>query len=167
MVYFITGGVRSGKSKYAMKIALELSPHPVYIATARKWDKDFEHRIQRHIADRPGNWTVVEEEKELGSVELQGKVAVVDCVTLWLANFFVDNNEDIESSLAQAKEQIDSLLKQECTLIIVSNEIGMGVHAPTETGRKFTDLQGWMNQYIAQKADRVILMISGISMSIK
>ena len=109
----------------------------------------------------------MEVEKEIGKIELRGKVAVIDCITLWLTNFFHDNKQDVEKSFAQAQEQLDELVKQQATLVIISNELGMGVHAPSEAGRKFTDLQGWVNQRIAQRADKVILMIAGIPLTIK
>ena len=91
----------------------------------------------------------------------------MDCVTLWLTNFFTDTKYDIDASLQQCKAEIDKLDTATNTFIIISNEIGMGTHAETEIGRKFTDLQGWMNQYIAQKADQVILMVSGIPLPLK
>jgi adenosylcobinamide kinase / adenosylcobinamide-phosphate guanylyltransferase len=164
---FITGGARSGKSRYAQDLALQWSPSPVYIATARKWDGDFGERIRRHQSERDERWTSIEEEKALGQLELAGKVAVIDCITLWLTNFFIDTGYDVDACLQACKKEIDELARQEATLIIVSNEIGMGVHAETETGRKFTDLQGWMNQYIAARAGKVILMVSGIPFTIK
>lgn len=164
---FITGGARSGKSRYAQQLALQLSNNPVYLATARHWDDDFEKRIQRHQAERDERWTSIEEEKKISGLPLTGKVVVVDCVTLWLTNFFTDNKYDIDASLLQGKQEIDNLNTTENTYIIISNELGMGMHAETEIGRKFTDLQGWMNQYIAQKADKVIFMVSGIPMIIK
>jgi adenosylcobinamide kinase / adenosylcobinamide-phosphate guanylyltransferase len=167
MVYFITGGERSGKSSYAQKLALELSATPVYLATARKWDEDFEKRIERHKNERDSRWTSVEEEKQLSKVLAKDKVVVVDCITLWLTNFYTDTKYSVEESLKQAKEEFDNALKASATLIIISNEIGMGVHADTEIGRKFVELQGWMNQYIAANADKAILMVSGIPVTIK
>lgn len=167
MIYYITGGERSGKSRYAQELALELSSSPVYIATARNWDKDFGERIQRHQNERDNRWTSIEEEKHLNNVDLKGKVAVVDCVTLWLTNFYVDTKYNVQESLKQAKEEFDKIADIDCTLIIISNEIGMGVHAETETGRKFVELQGWTNQYIAAKANKAILMVSGIPVIIK
>ena len=164
---FITGGARSGKSRYAQQLALQLSNTPVYLATARRWDDDFEKRIQRHQAERDERWTSIEEEKNISGLSLSGKVIVMDCVTLWLTNFFTDNKYDIDASLEQCKVEIDKLDTTNNTFIIISNEIGMGTHADTEMGRKFTDLQGWMNQYIAQKADKVVFMVSGIPMVIK
>jgi len=167
MIYYITGGERSGKSRYAQQLALELSGNPVYIATARKWDGDFQKRIDRHQKERDERWTSIEEEKYLNKIDLKGKVAVVDCVTLWLTNFYVDTKYNVEESLQQAKEVFDKIAEIDCTLIIISNEIGMGVHAETEIGRKFVELQGWTNQYIAAKADKAVLMVSGISIPIK
>jgi adenosylcobinamide kinase/adenosylcobinamide-phosphate guanylyltransferase len=164
---FITGGARSGKSRYAQQLALQLSNEPVYLATARHWDDDFEKRIQRHQSERDERWTSIEEEKYISRLSLAGKVVVMDCVTLWLTNFFTDTKGDIEASLQQCKNEIDSLDTTNTTFIIISNEIGMGLHADTETGRKFTDLQGWMNQYIGQKAGTVIFMVSGIPLTIK
>lgn len=167
MIYFITGGERSGKSNYAQNLALQLSNTPFYLATSRIWDKDHQQRVDRHIADRDERWTSLEEEKEIAKVIQERSVVVVDCVTLWLTNFFVDTKNNIEQSLTLAKEEFEKLRKKDATVIIISNEIGMGVHATTEIGRKFTELQGWMNQHIAKHADKAILMVSGIPVEIK
>jgi adenosylcobinamide kinase/adenosylcobinamide-phosphate guanylyltransferase len=166
-ITFITGGARSGKSRYAQELALRLASNPVYVATARKWDGDFGERIRRHQDERDQRWRSIEEEKHISRLPLEGRVVVIDCVTLWLTNFFIDSGNDIEACLEECKKEIDELIKLKAVLIIISNEIGMGVHAGTEAGRKFTDLQGWMNQYIAEKARKVILMVSGIPMTIK
>jgi len=167
MIYFITGGQRSGKSCYAQKLALQLTDSPLYIATSKVWDEDHKKRIERHKQDRDERWTTIEEEKFLSKVDLEKKVAVIDCITLWLTNYFIDNNYNIEEILKQTKIELDALAKKDATLIIVSNEIGMGIHAQTEAGRKFADLQGWTNQYIASLADKVFLMVSGIPVQIK
>ncbi len=168
MIYFITGGERSGKSSYAENLAKELSSKPMYVATARKWDEDFQKRIDRHQKDRDEHWINIEKEKFLSEIDFSGQVAVIDCVTLWLTNFFVDTQNDVEMSLNQAKTEFELVANQlDATIIIISNEIGMGVHADTHIGRKFTELQGWMNQYLAKKANKVILMVSGIPVIIK
>lgn len=164
---FITGGARSGKSRYAQELALNLSDHPVYVATARQWDKEFGERIRRHQQERDERWTSIEEEKMLGNLDLTDKVAVIDCVTLWLTNFFIDTGNDADASLEACKKEIDRLAGQQATIIVISNEIGMGVHADSEIGRKFTDMQGWMNQYIAAMATKMIFMVSGIPVIIK
>ncbi|SEM23821.1 adenosylcobinamide kinase /adenosylcobinamide-phosphate guanylyltransferase [Aquimarina amphilecti] len=167
MLYYVTGGERSGKSSYAQNLALELSDNPTYLATSRIWDGNHQKRIDRHISDRDNRWVSIEEEKELSKVVDNDTTVVIDCVTLWLTNFFVDTKNDIELSLSQAKAEFDKLLKINATIIIISNEIGMGVHATTEIGRKFTELQGWMNQHIAKHADHAVLMVSGIPVKIK
>ncbi|MEO7977438.1 bifunctional adenosylcobinamide kinase/adenosylcobinamide-phosphate guanylyltransferase [Flavobacterium sp.] len=168
MIYLITGGERSGKSSYAQNLALQLSQTPIYVATARKWDDDFQNRIDRHQQERDERWTNMEKEKQLSEIDFSGKVALIDCVTLWLTNFFVDTKNDVTLSLEEAKKEFLLMAAQEnATLIIVTNEIGMGVHAETHIGRKFTELQGWMNQFLASKADEVVLMVSGIPVKIK
>ncbi|HTI91521.1 MAG TPA: bifunctional adenosylcobinamide kinase/adenosylcobinamide-phosphate guanylyltransferase [Puia sp.] len=164
---FITGGARSGKSRYAQELALQKSPQPVYLATARVWDAEFLERIQRHQDQRGPQWISIEEEKELSSLPLAGKVAVIDCITLWVTNFFSDTHYNVEASLEACQQELDKLLQQDADLIVISNEIGMGLHADTESGRKFTDLHGWINQYIAARANRVIFMISGIPLTVK
>lgn len=168
MIYLITGGERSGKSGYGQDLALSLSEKPMYVATARNWDGDFQKRIDRHQKDRDEHWINIEKEKHLSEIDFSEKVALIDCVTLWLTNFFVDTKNDVEACLEQAKKEIELILEQkEITVIIITNEIGMGVHAATHVGRKFTELQGWMNQYLAKKADKVVLMVSGIPVPIK
>jgi len=168
MFYLITGGERSGKSGYGQDLAMSLSKNPMYIATARNWDGDFQKRIDRHQKDRDENWVNIEKEKQLSEIDFSGKVALIDCVTLWLTNFFVDTKNDVELCLEQAKKEIELVMQQkDITIIVITNEIGMGVHAATPIGRKFTELQGWMNQYLAKKADKVVLMVSGIPVPIK
>lgn len=167
MIYFITGGERSGKSRYAQSLALKLSKKPVYVATSRIWGNDFKRRVENHKNDRDKRWTTIEEEKYLSKINLNNKVVVIDCVTLWLTNFWVDTNYNIEESEKLAKKEIDGLIKCDCTLIIISNEIGMGIHGSTENARKFVELQGWINQYLADKAKNVVFMVSGIPVQIK
>ena len=167
-ITFITGGARSGKSTFAEKLALERSSRPLYVATARRWDADFEKRIARHQAIRAGKgWTTIEEEKRLSSLDLDGHTALIDCVTLWLTNIFTDNHFDLDLSLKEATEEWDQLIRKDCDLVVVSNEIGMGVHAVDESTRHFTDLQGFVNQHIARTADEVFLLVSGIPVPIK
>lgn len=166
-IVLVTGGQRSGKSGYAQRLALSLSPCPVYLATSRIWDDEFRKRVERHQRDRGPEWTHIEEEKYLGRHDLNGRVVVIDCVTLWGTNFFFDNHSDVEVSLAQLKEEFDKLSRQEAYLILVTNELGMGGISVDEIQRKFTDMQGWLNQYIASKADEVVLMVSGIPVRIK
>lgn len=167
MIIYISGGVRSGKSRFAQEMALSFSPNPVYIATAKIWDEDFEQRVKRHQVERGAEWTNFEATGNLYELPIKDMTVVIDCVTLWLTNFWTDYNMDIEKVLDLFKNDIDRIAELAGTFIIISNEIGMGVHADTEVGRKFTDLQGWANQYVAAKADEAIFMVSGLPLYLK
>ncbi len=166
-IILITGGQRSGKSSFAEQKALSFSSHPVYMATARVWDDEFRLRVERHQKNRGPQWTNIEEEKELSKHVLDGRVVVVDCITLWCTNFFFDLNSDVQASLAAVKSEFDKLVAQEATFLFVTNEIGLGGVSENRLQRRFTDLQGWANQYIASFADEVYLMVSGIPVKIK
>lgn len=203
-IIFITGGQRSGKSRFAQSLAEKRSSHPVYLATSRHWDHDFSKRIERHQAERGNFWRTIEEEKRLDLLDLshkpqkglprtlnqssaasipsahkqnshkqsnheppQGETLLLDCITLWLTNIYHDNGYDLDSSLTEAQQIWDAFIKMPHTLIAVSNEIGMGLHAPDPGARRFADLQGWMNQYIAAQADTAYVLLSGIPLKLK
>ena len=166
-IILITGGQRSGKSKKAEQLALSLSDYPVYMATAHIWDEEFQERVRKHQERRGPQWTNIEEERNLSLHDMKGRVVVIDCVTLWLTNFFFANDSDVDKSLEEAKAEFDKFTTPDATYIFVTNEIGLGGVSDNAVQRKFSDLQGWMNQYIAEKADEVILMVSGIEMKIK
>ena len=165
-IILITGGARSGKSRYAEELALSLSRHPVYVATAHVWDEEFRERVKRHQARRGPEWTNIEEEKQLSRHDLSGRVAVIDCITLWCTNYFFELQET-DAALDALKAEFDAFTAHDATYIFVTNEIGMGGVSENAVQRKFTDLQGWMNQYVASQADEVILMVSGIAIKIK
>lgn len=165
-IILITGGQRSGKSSHAEQLALSLTDSPVYVATAHVWDEEFRERVHRHQERRGPQWTNIEEEKYLSRHDLTGRVAVIDCVTLWLTNFFFEN-QSVDRTLEEVKREFDQFTAQDGTFIFVTNEIGSGGVSVDAVQRRFTDLEGWMNQYIASKADEVILMVSGIAVKIK
>ena len=167
-IILITGGQRSGKSRYAEELALSLADNPVYVATAHVWDEEFRERVRRHQERRGPQWTNIEEEKYLSRHDLTGRVAVIDCVTLWLTNFFFENqNHDTQQVLDMVKAEFDRFTAQDATFIFVTNEIGSGGVSVDAVQRRFTDLQGWMNQHIAAHAEEVTLMVSGIPVKIK
>ena len=166
-IILITGGQRSGKSSEAERLALSLSQQPVYMATAHAWDEEFRQRIRRHQERRGPQWTNIEEERHLSRHDLSGRVVVIDCVTLWLTNYFFETS-DVDKTLAAAKAGFDQLVSQPAaTFIFVTNEIGSGGTSDNALQRQFTDIEGWMNQYIARHAHEVILMVSGIAVKIK
>jgi len=168
MLHFITGGQRSGKSSFAQKLALERSSNPVYLATARIWDDDFRQRVERHQNDRGPEWNNIEEPLNISTCDVAGRVVVLDCITLWLTNLFFDHQDkSVDEVLELAKSEFDRLIQQDVTLIVISNEIGLGGHAESAVARRFTDLQGWMNQHIAARADEAILMVAGLPLRLK
>lgn len=187
-IILITGGERSGKSSYAEQMAQQMDPNPVYLATARIWDEEFRLRVRMHQERRGKHWVNIEEPLELSRHHFSGHTVLVDCLALWATNFFfrASNNrmtskseemEDVEKAregqetvqhvLQELKEEFDRLTRQDATFLFVTNEIGSGGISPDPIQRQFTDLLGWLNQYVAQKADEVILMVSGIPVKIK
>lgn len=174
-IILITGGQRSGKSTKAEQLALSLTERPVYLATAHIWDEEFRQRVVAHQQRRGPQWTNIEEERWLSRHDVARRVVVIDCVTLWLTNLFFEASEGSENSdssdisriLQTAQAEFDRFTQQDATFIFVTNEIGLGGVSTNALQRRFTDLQGWMNQYIAAKANEVILMVSGIPVKVK
>lgn len=171
-IILITGGQRSGKSQYAESMALSLSDNPVYIATAHVWDEEFKERVEKHQQRRGPQWENIEEERNLGSIYIYNKVALIDCLTLWATNFFFAGScensiPDVDKCLEEIKAEFDKFTNQDATFIFVTNEIGNGGVSGNAIQRRFTDLLGWLNQYVAKKADEVYLTVSGIPVKIK
>ena len=166
-IHLITGGERSGKSTYAESEALRLSESPVYLATARVWDEEFRQRILRHQERRGPEWTNIEEDIRPSKHDFTGRVVLIDCITLWATNYFFDMQQDVDQALEALKKEFDTLVQQDATFIFVTNELGMGGMSESRTQRLFTQLQGWMNQYVAARADRVTLMVCGLPLTVK
>jgi len=172
-IILITGGQRSGKSRHAEELALSLTENPVYIATAHIWDDEFRLRVQRHQERRGRRWSNIEEEKYLSRHCIYNKVAVIDCITLWCTNFFFNREAGgnrqptVDEALDAVKQEFDRFISQDAVFIFVTNEIGSGGVSENTVQRRFTDMLGWMNQYVAEHADEVILMVSGIAVKIK
>lgn len=182
-IIFITGGQRSGKSSYAERLALSLSPNPIYMATAHIWDEDFRERVRKHQERRGPEWTNIEEEKKLSRHNVEGRVVLIDCCTLWATNFFFDEDDDPSTSSGKSQDdgckvdvnavmekitkEFDRFTSQDATFIFVTNEIGLGGISANAVQRRFTDLLGSLNQYIAARADEAVMMVSGIAVRIK
>lgn len=166
----VTGGARSGKSSFSEQHLLSLNKRPnYYLATTPVLDRSMDERVEKHRTDRGAHWETVEEPIFIDTLTFApNSVLLLDCVTLWLNSIFQHCNFHVENSLELAKT---IWLKFEKNIPpdswIITNELGMGLHAETEAGRKFADLQGWMNQFLAQGAQEVILMVSGLPIKIK
>ena len=166
-IILITGGARSGKSTYAERLALSLSTNPVYMATARVTDREFAQRVRIHQERRGKEWTNIEEDRELSRHDVGGRTVLIDCVTMWCSNFFFDHDGQIQPTLEAVEREFDRFTAQDATFIFVTNEIGMGGTSANDLQRHFTDLLGWVNQYVAARADEVVLMVSGIPVRVK
>lgn len=178
-ITLVLGGARSGKSVFAEKLALMSGMPVTYLAAADARDPEMEDRIAMHRSRRPSVWTTFEGDPyEIRDAvcKISG-VLLLDCLTLWLTRLFLEKG-DVESASEKewrAREaHIRALTEALCTLpvegtrlIIVSNEVGLGLVPSYKMGRRFRDLQGRMNQLCASKADRVVLLVAGCPLWIK
>lgn len=178
-VILILGGARSGKSALAEDMAAQLGRQVIYVATAGIHDQEMEKRVQLHRVRRPSDWQTVEETHDLSRVWEHaplGSVVLVDCLTLWVTNLLLDQRLPQPGASKEQKEQyiLDSIKEfirtgqeNKNTLILVSNEVGLGIVPDNELGRLFRDLAGKVNQCVAGLADRVFFVIAGMPMEIK
>jgi adenosylcobinamide kinase/adenosylcobinamide-phosphate guanylyltransferase len=167
-VILVGGGARSGKSAHALALARELGSRRVFIATARAGDDDMRARIARHVADRGEGFLTVEEPlavPELVAGLSGADVAVVDCLTLWLSNLLLDGREP-EAIEARVEELARAVRAAPFHVVLVTNEVGMGVHPETQLGRTFRDLAGRAHQRLARAADEVHLAVLGVVLRI-
>lgn len=171
----VTGGVRGGKSRYAQRRASELGGDEVtVIATAQPVDEEMARRIDNHRRERPVAWTTIEAPLRLDAALSKAKstVVLIDCVTVLVSNALgAVKPADETAALAATAREIDMLLDaardRPGVLIVVTNEVGFSVHPPTALGRWFCDCLGWANQRLANEASEVVLMVSGIDVSLK
>jgi adenosylcobinamide kinase/adenosylcobinamide-phosphate guanylyltransferase len=162
---FVLGGARSGKSRYAESLITALPPPWVYVATAEAGDDEMAERIKSHRERRGVQWRTVEAPRELAkalSACGDGPV-LIDCLTLWLSNLMLAE-ANIEEETAQLEK---TLVAAHGPVVLVANEVGSGIVPSYPLGRRFRDLQGILNQRIAARAERVILMVAGLPLALK
>ena len=180
----ILGGARSGKSGFAQQLAQACSDEEhrpvVYIATAEAGDDHMRQRIERHRRGRPSGWETVEAPQNVvAAIEAAGDSAaaiIVDCLTLWISNLLLAGGEEFNEAQAASREEaildeVEALTlaarKANSRVIVVSNEVGMGIVPLTRLGRIFRDIAGRANQALAQAADEVYVMWAGLPQRIK
>ena len=172
---FITGGARSGKSGFAEKLAGSVGEQLCYLATAQMLDGEMEERIRRHQKRRGTGWRTVEEpihlSQALARCDGQYQAILVDCITLWLSNLFFkyeESGEDIEASILEDVQRLKTTLHGMVTpVILVSNEVGMGIVPDNALARLFRDIAGKVNQTLAVNANEAHVVISGIPLKLK
>ena len=173
MIELVLGGARSGKSRYAEQQAI-LSELPVlYLATAEPGDDEMRARIQHHRQRRPEHWQTLEEPIHLADAIRQHAVAgccmLVDCLTLWLSNILFDKQGNLQESVFNSERAalLDALVQNNGRVIMVSNEVGLGVVATDPVTRRFVDEAGFLHQALAQICDSVVLVTAGLPQKLK
>lgn len=170
----VLGGARSGKSRHAEALVRAAGAERVYLATAQIWDEEMAERVRLHQADRLAGWSTVEEPRLIAPLLAQGfggKPVLLDCLTLWLTNALLAS-EDLSLSGIPAPEDACAELVQTLTtcpgpLVVVSNEVGLGIVPDNALARRFRDVAGLLNQQVAAIADRVDLVSAGIPLTLK
>ena len=169
-VVVITGGARSGKSRFAQELAKRGGEDVVFIATAAVRDEEMRKRIVGHRLARPPQWVTIEEEIDLvGAIETRGgepKTIIIDCITLWLSNLIERGDED-ERIRQEARQLKDTLQRSPHSIILVTNEVGSGIVPENPLARRFRDLAGEVNQILASSAQELYLMVAGIPMKLE
>jgi adenosyl cobinamide kinase/adenosyl cobinamide phosphate guanylyltransferase len=161
----VLGGARSGKSRYAESLIAVLPPPWAYVATAEAGDHEMAVRIRTHRARRGPSWRTIEAPRDLTAAfaACERMPVLVDCLTLWLSNLMLADAE-INAEVGRLEEALAATV---APVVLVANEVGSGIVPDHVLGRKFRDLQGLLNQRIAARADRVVLMVAGLPLALK
>jgi adenosylcobinamide kinase/adenosylcobinamide-phosphate guanylyltransferase len=169
-ITFIVGGARSGKSRFALTLGEEVSGRKMFVATAEALDAEMADRIRRHRRARSKTWETIEEPVKLcnvlGAKSKPYQLILIDCLTLWLSNLMQKDNNP-KAVFTEIDRLVDCLKRTELNVILVSNEVGWGIIPENPLARGFRDLAGLMNQKIAEAAEAVYLMSTGIPVRIK
>ncbi|MFC1714023.1 bifunctional adenosylcobinamide kinase/adenosylcobinamide-phosphate guanylyltransferase [Candidatus Poribacteria bacterium] len=177
-ITFLLGGARSGKSSYAVDLAKNCQGRVVYLATGISCDEEMERRFEKHKSDRPDSWETIEEPLHVGSVlknlSESADLALLDCLGFLVTNLILhyqDQGKDdsqVENAVLEHIIDIASTARDaELDVIVVSNEVGMGIVPDTSLGRLFRDILGRANQMIAANADEVLFFVAGLPMKVK
>ena len=169
-VVLVTGGGRSGKSRYALERAALYAGRKAFVATAEALDAEMRARIAEHRRARGPRFDTLEAPLDLAGalrrIPPGTAVAVVDCLTVWLGNLMHHHGEGPQS-YPETEAFVRALGRPPCDLLVVSNEVGLGIIPDNPMARRFRDLAGWLNQEVARAADEVVLVVSGVPMTIK
>lgn len=183
-IIYVTGGARSGKSSFAERHVMESGLKRVYLATSIPFDNEMKLRVEKHKDQRGEDWLTIEAYKNLAqTLEEQigeEKIILLDCLTVMVSNLMImdkeydwDNigKEELRHIEKEIEDEIKGLMnfieKRDIELVVVSNELGMGLVPPYALGRHFRDIAGRMNQIVAERADEAYIIISGLSMKLK
>jgi len=167
----IIGGAKSGKSRVALNLCGAAAPCRIFLATAQAWDEEMETRITRHRLERGPEWQTVEEPLRLGQALRKNdgpdRVILVDCLTLWLSNLYMHHGESEECIVEEIDHFADTLLQIEAPVVLVSNEVGMGIVPDNSLSRGYRDAAGLMNQKMAAMSRKVVFVVAGLPVVLK
>lgn len=162
----VLGGAASGKSAYAERLVSDTGRSKVYVATAQAWDAEMQAKIAHHRESRGSGWRTVEAPRDLGAAmrDLSPKdIVLIDCATMWLANEMLAE-ADLAASEAGLMAALDAC---PAPVVVVSNEVGLGIVPDTPLGRRFREAQGGLNQRLAARAELVVLVAAGLPLVLK
>jgi adenosylcobinamide kinase / adenosylcobinamide-phosphate guanylyltransferase len=167
----VLGGVRSGKSSLALDMCNKMDGKRYFLATAQAFDEEMEYRIRRHQQERGNGWTTVEESIDIAQkimeLDLNNTIILVDCLTLWLSNLYMKYESDTDTVYKEIDKLVKSLSDIKGRVVIVSNEVGMGIVPENRLARMYRDASGTMNRKIAGTAQKVVITFAGIPMVLK
>ena len=171
MIVFVTGGARSGKSDFVQELAEKLDGKRLFLATAEALDDEMKERIRKHKEKRGDRWDTLEEPLDLGnairSVSKSYRTILIDCITVWLSNLLMEYKDEDEIISEIMDDFFSAMDDFEETIIVVSNEVGLGIVPDNELARIYRDKLGFLNQRMANRADHVHILFSGIPVKIK
>ena len=169
--FLVIGGAKSGKSRISLNICNGLMKKKIFLATAQALDNEMKIRIERHKKERGEDWITVEEPHgivdKIRDYDQKDTVILVDCLTLWLNNLFMKHDMSIQPVYQSIDELVDALTDIKGVIILVSNEVGMGIVPDNELARNYRDMAGSLNQRRAAKARKVIAVIAGMPLVLK
>ena len=162
---FVLGGARSGKSRYAESLIAALPAPWVYVATAEAGDAEMTERIAAHRSRRGSSWRTIEAPRDIAAAlkACETMPVLIDCLTLWLSNLMLAE-ADIDAEIARLENALTAVA---APVVLVANEVGYGIVPDHPLGRRFRDLQGVLNQRIAARAGRVVLVVAGLPLVVK
>ncbi|MGI4976337.1 MAG: bifunctional adenosylcobinamide kinase/adenosylcobinamide-phosphate guanylyltransferase [Janthinobacterium lividum] len=164
MLTFVLGGARSGKSRLAESLVTRLAPPWTYVATAQAFDEEMRARIASHVGARAAGWRTVEAPLDLaGALDGARGPVLVDCLTLWVSNLLL-RGDDVG---AAGDGLLAALGRRSGETVVVSNEVGLGIVPDNALARAFRDAAGVLHQRVAERADRVVLVVAGVAVPVK
>lgn len=170
-IILVTGGCRSGKSRFALKTAEQIADdNRLFIATSQLLDDEMKERVKRHRQERGPDWQTVESPVQLPEAVTgnhdSAQVILIDCITMWISNLLLD--ESLSPKISEYMENLkEALIGARCPVLLVTNEVGMGIVPENRLAREFRDRVGSANQTLAGLADQVVLVVSGIPLWVK